>query len=173
MVTPRAKTISSRYFARPHFLTTGVPDFRQVRTPVKPSARAWDGCRICQLRGPRCIDQATTVDHIIPASLGGTDHEDNLGAACQPCHNQKTALEAANARALRRRRRSRCVCGAFAIRARRSHLAGARTGNSPGLWETVTWTPACRAARRRPHADAGVRRPGRPSRSRSARPVAS
>jgi len=34
----------------------------------------------------RCLGRATTADHIVPASAGGTDHPDNLRAACQPCN---------------------------------------------------------------------------------------
>lgn len=38
------------------------------------------------MRGPRCTVIATTVDHIIPKRLGGTDHPSNLRAACAPCN---------------------------------------------------------------------------------------
>ena len=37
---------------------------------------------------------ATHVDHIIPASRGGSDDESNLAAMCVTCHNRKTAQEA-------------------------------------------------------------------------------
>lgn len=29
------------------------------------------------------------VDHLLPASLGGTDVPENLAAACAPCNNRK------------------------------------------------------------------------------------
>jgi 5-methylcytosine-specific restriction protein A len=41
---------------------------------------------LCQMRGPRCTTHATTVDHILPKSRGGTDHPNNLRAACAPCN---------------------------------------------------------------------------------------
>jgi len=44
-----------------------------------------DGHR-CQMRGPRCIGHATTVDHIVPKQHGGTDHPSNLRAACTACN---------------------------------------------------------------------------------------
>jgi hypothetical protein len=33
-----------------------------------------------------CGDEASTVDHVIPTSKGGTDHPLNLVAACQLCN---------------------------------------------------------------------------------------
>ena len=36
-----------------------------------------------------CPARATTADHIIPKALGGTDHQENLVAACQPCNSGK------------------------------------------------------------------------------------
>lgn len=48
----------------------------------------------CQVRGPRCTETATAVDHIINHAEGGTDDPGNLQAICTPCHEDKTALEA-------------------------------------------------------------------------------
>ena len=45
-------------------------------------------CHVCHLAG------ADEVDHIIPASRGGTDHEMNLAAIHHACHVVKTAREA-------------------------------------------------------------------------------
>lgn len=36
---------------------------------------------VCQLRHPGCTGTATTVDHIVALSRGGSDHPDNLVAA--------------------------------------------------------------------------------------------
>ena len=38
-----------------------------------------------------CGAPATTVDHKIPREAGGTDHPQNLVAACQPCNRSKGA----------------------------------------------------------------------------------
>ena len=48
--------------------------------------------------GERCTERATDVDHIIPASQGGTDELDNLRALCRWHHERKTAREANAAR---------------------------------------------------------------------------
>jgi 5-methylcytosine-specific restriction protein A len=50
----------------------------------------------CQIRGPRCLVDASEVDKLVPLSLGGSDADDeNLRAVCAPCHREKTAREAA------------------------------------------------------------------------------
>src|ERR1700733_6754577 len=43
----------------------------------------------CQLQLPGCLGRATTADHIIPKSRGGTATMDNLQAACRPCNSAK------------------------------------------------------------------------------------
>lgn len=53
----------------------------------------------CQIRGPRCTVTATQVDHVQPTYRGGADELPNLQSVCAPCHNEKTAREAAQARA--------------------------------------------------------------------------
>lgn len=40
---------------------------------------------------------ATQVDHVKPKCQAGTDDSDNLQAICAPCHDAKTAKEAATA----------------------------------------------------------------------------
>jgi 5-methylcytosine-specific restriction enzyme A len=60
----------------------------------------------CQIRGPRCLDEATMVDHILPVSYGGDDSEDNSQAVCAPCHHTKTAQERAALRPRPSRRRT-------------------------------------------------------------------
>lgn len=39
------------------------------------------------------LSQATSVDHIVPKAMGGTDSSRNLQAICDPCHKAKTARE--------------------------------------------------------------------------------
>ena len=41
-----------------------------------------------------CAQEATTVDHIIPISKGGVDHESNLVAACTTCNYGKKDRDA-------------------------------------------------------------------------------
>jgi len=41
-----------------------------------------------------CGQEATTVDHIIPISKGGIDHETNLVAACTKCNYGKKDRDA-------------------------------------------------------------------------------
>lgn len=52
-------------------------------------------CRSCKEGGLATV--ATTVDHIKPKHLNGTDDWDNLQPLCTPCHKKKTAKEAAEA----------------------------------------------------------------------------
>ena len=40
-----------------------------------------------------CIGLASEVDHIIPVTQGGSDHDSNLESACRPCHLAKTSDE--------------------------------------------------------------------------------
>lgn len=41
----------------------------------------------CRIGGPKCIGNATTVDHIIPLAEGGQKYdESNCRAACVPCN---------------------------------------------------------------------------------------
>jgi 5-methylcytosine-specific restriction endonuclease McrA len=42
--------------------------------------------RTCQLQYPGCTGRATHVDHVTPRRYGGTDHPDNLRAACARCN---------------------------------------------------------------------------------------
>jgi 5-methylcytosine-specific restriction protein A len=48
-------------------------------------------CRECLSQG--IVTEATTVDHIIPLSQGGTDTDDNCQSLCQTHHEAKTAKD--------------------------------------------------------------------------------
>lgn len=48
--------------------------------------------RACWLKLPGCTGVATTKDHIIPYSAGGTDQLDNLRPACRPCNSKRRNL---------------------------------------------------------------------------------
>ena len=74
---------------------------------ARTSTTAWRSLRLkvlardghmCQIRGPRCIVNATQVDHVVAKHLGGQDVPSNLQAACVPCHAHKTAVQARKAR---------------------------------------------------------------------------
>jgi len=56
-------------------------------------------CRPCQARGR--ITASTIADHITPLSEGGTGDRENYQGICEPCHDLKTAEEAARARGAR------------------------------------------------------------------------
>ncbi|WIA57814.1 HNH endonuclease signature motif containing protein [Sphingobium sp. WTD-1] len=53
-------------------------------------------CRPCHARGR--ITPATIADHIKPLSEGGSGERENYQGICKPCHDVKTAEEAARAR---------------------------------------------------------------------------
>ncbi len=42
-----------------------------------------------------CGGKATTADHLLPVSRGGTDSKENLVAACSDCNGRKGELTAA------------------------------------------------------------------------------
>lgn len=43
---------------------------------------------VCQIRGAKCVGEATEVDHVIPVEFGGMWHDpENLRAACGPCNH--------------------------------------------------------------------------------------
>lgn len=59
----------------------------------------------CQIKGPRCLGNATEADHRIPWAEGGTDSIENGQAACDPCHKEKTHTE--RLRGMKKRSRKR------------------------------------------------------------------
>lgn len=52
-------------------------------------------CRACQAAGR--VSATTIADHIVPKTDGGTDERSNYQGLCRPCHDAKTAEEAARA----------------------------------------------------------------------------
>lgn len=54
-------------------------------TPAEWRARLAEFAGLCRY----CGAPATTRDHVIPISRGGTDNIDNIAPACQPCNSSK------------------------------------------------------------------------------------
>ncbi|MFA5989699.1 MAG: HNH endonuclease signature motif containing protein [Sphingomonas sp.] len=99
---------------RPPNLKPGTPRARRGWSATTRGTRkqrgygwAWDQlrarilkreplCRSCRKDGRSVV--ATTVDHILPKHLDGTDDEANLQPLCEPCHKAKTAREGHKAR---------------------------------------------------------------------------
>lgn len=87
--------------------TTHCPQHtRSWNHPETASARGygaqWRKLRTRTLRlEPHCRTcgaPASTVDHITPKHLGGTDSQNNLQSLCQKCHVAKSAHEGRAAR---------------------------------------------------------------------------
>ena len=63
------------------------PAWRRIRLLVF----ARDG-KDCQIHGPKCLRDATEVDHIVTLSDGGAPYDPaNLRAACKPCNGGRAA----------------------------------------------------------------------------------
>jgi hypothetical protein len=81
----------------PEPITCRLPPFHPVMLGIYPSrahgsARMWHKRRaiILKMHDNLCVycgDEANTVDHVIPIENGGTDHPDNLVAACLRCNS--------------------------------------------------------------------------------------
>lgn len=69
------------------------PDWDRLRKQVLTDEPL---CRACRVEEVSTV--ATTVDHIKPKHLGGTDERSNLQPLCDGHHRAKTAAEAAAAR---------------------------------------------------------------------------
>lgn len=52
----------------------------------------------CMLQLQGCAVLATTVEHIVPVALGGTDDLDNLIVACLNCNSKRGGRLGANIR---------------------------------------------------------------------------
>lgn len=84
--------------------TRAVPTAWTARTKRRYRERVTPGLTARQLRDLRdhyvvtgtecfyCLSPATTVDHVVPLSRGGTNYEGNLVPCCKPCNSSKCAL---------------------------------------------------------------------------------
>ncbi len=66
-----------------------------VSVPQRKAGRAWRTLRAsileanpyCAIRGPRCTVWATTVDHVVPVTMGGAELDPgNCRPACARCN---------------------------------------------------------------------------------------
>jgi 5-methylcytosine-specific restriction endonuclease McrA len=73
--------------------------YRRQRREVLEAA-GW----MCQIRGPRCTGRATTVDHIVALTDGGTHDRWNLRGSCWRCNS-------AGGAAITNRRRAESALG--------------------------------------------------------------
>ncbi|MGV7210489.1 HNH endonuclease [Oxalobacteraceae bacterium A2-2] len=67
--------------------SAGVRDRQSIRE------RDEGMCQECKRQGRTRLGSA--VDHIVPLWQGGSDEDDNKELLCTPCHDAKTAQEAA------------------------------------------------------------------------------
>lgn len=56
-------------------------------------------CRMCIKKGKVNRDSVSTiVDHIVNLESGGSNEDNNLQGLCEPCHTEKTNMEARKGR---------------------------------------------------------------------------
>lgn len=70
------------------------PEWKRRWEPLRARILERDSflCRPCHEKGR--YTEATSVDHIVPRSKGGTNCESNLQAICGDCHDAKSKREA-------------------------------------------------------------------------------
>jgi hypothetical protein len=84
-------------YIKPESTSSKLPVFHPVMLGLYPSrahgsTRMWKKRRsiILKMHDNLCVycgDEAYTVDHVIPIENGGTDHPENLVAACLRCNS--------------------------------------------------------------------------------------
>jgi 5-methylcytosine-specific restriction endonuclease McrA len=97
----RLKTLKPRLQAanlsRLQSLPTGAVERKRGSAGVRDRQRIKDRdcglCQQCRLDGKVTLGDA--VDHKVPLWAGGSDEDANKWLLCDPCHDAKTALEAA------------------------------------------------------------------------------
>lgn len=65
---------------------SGTPDQARARLVAQASHR----CGYCR-SSEQITGMPLVLDHLVPKALGGTDEEDNLWPACDPCNSYKQA----------------------------------------------------------------------------------
>ncbi len=111
-----------------------------MTAPQRKAGRAWRTLRdsmlkgnpYCAIRGPRCTVVATTVDHIVPVTMGGAELDPaNCRPACARCHY------GGGARITNARRAGQVPSAAAAERARRWAAADKRRREAAWTWEST------------------------------------
>lgn len=129
----RLKMLRPAVAALGHTLTA-----QQVVATPRDRGRPWRRRRAAWLREhPLCckceegdrITLATQVDHVTPLWKGGADDETNLQSMCDPCHDAKSALEAAE-RAGRGNSPPETAAGVRTLEGRRMGSVHMREGGS-------------------------------------------
>lgn len=91
----RLQTVGTRLSALP--VATGTVERKRgsagVRDRNRIRARDHGLCQECKRQGRTSLGAA--VDHIRPLWAGGSDEDTNKELLCQPCHDAKSAREAA------------------------------------------------------------------------------
>lgn len=80
----RAIELGQGNYTRQTFFGLDSGDARLEKQRAWSEAYLGDKCAYCG-------GQATTIDHLIPLSIGGNDNPSNWVAACQPCNSKKNA----------------------------------------------------------------------------------
>ena len=92
----RALDGAFRLATDPAGATTGASRAERVQRNVTPFSKkivAESGGWRCACGCNRALDASFEVDHIIPLSEGGTNHQSNLQALRSECHKLKTSFE--------------------------------------------------------------------------------
>lgn len=90
--TLRPRVAAARQTAvRPHFVER--PGYRERERTRELVLGERPLCALCAAAGR--VAAAVEVDHVVPLHLGGSNARSNLQGLCVPCHERKTAAEAA------------------------------------------------------------------------------
>lgn len=77
-----------------HAMTTKSTPKKSIRRSLTPDRKRLlktnhrNTCQLCHRQFPQ---ESLTIHHIVPLSLGGTNHTSNLLVTCRPCHDRADA----------------------------------------------------------------------------------
>jgi 5-methylcytosine-specific restriction protein A len=90
---PAASRLPTIAPARPDTVER-VRGWRGVKDRQRIRERDCGLCQECKRQGKTTVGHP--VDHIVPLWKGGSDDDSNKETLCEPCHDAKTAREAAD-----------------------------------------------------------------------------